>query len=675
MIVTYDQFDYTWFRFLDDQPRKRGNQGSRQKYYYKDVVTAFDIETTRIPEIEQAVMYIWQWQFGEKCTVIGRTWYELREFMRKLRECMNSSQRLWIAVHNLSYEFQFLAGFYPFDADEVFAVDNRKILKCSMYDNAFEYHCSYLHSNMSLLKYMQSVGVENEKLEGYDYSKQRYWYTELSEFELRYCVNDVKGLVQAITKEMERDGDNLYTIPLTSTGYVRRDIKKAMEDVRHTLVRDILPDYKVYKLLREEFRGGNTHANRFYVSSGEWDVIVSMGHSADRSSAYPDDVCNDLVPMSAFFYISDLDLDTLEDLIGRRGRAVVFRCIIRDLRLKDPYWPVPYLSKSKCRNVHPDAQIDNGRVLSCSYLETTINDIDLHILMEEYDFNLEPLDGAHARYGPMPEPIRKVTIDYYKRKTELKGVKGEEYYYTKAKNKLNSIYGCMAQDPVKADILFEAGTFQLDSAKSEEELLRKHNQNAVLPYQWGCWITSWSRLKLEAGIRLAHEQGEFLYCDTDSIKYLGNVNFDEFNRLAIAASLSSGAYAADPTGKIHYMGVYEQEEDMLRFKTLGAKKYAYEDMDGNLHITIAGVNKKKGAAELEAAGGLEALVDGYCFREAGGTESIYNDFPEINRWRTPEGDEIRITRNVVIKDTTKTIGLTEEYKDLLTRCRRNYIDI
>ena len=121
------------------------------------------------------------------------------------------------------------------------------------------------------------------------------------------------------------------------------------------------------------------------------------------------------------------------------------------------------------------------------------------------------------------------------------------------------------------------------------------------------------------------------------------------------------------------MGVFEPDKTFKRFKTLGAKKYAYEDDDG-LHITIAGVNKKKGATELAAAGGLDALHDGFIFREAGGTESVYNDQIEQKRWQTPAG-EVYITRNVVIRNTTKTIGLTQEYKDLLQNCRRVNIDI
>ena len=64
---------------------------------------------------------------------------------------------------------------------------------------------------------------------------------------------------------MERDGDDLYTIPLTNTGYVRRDVKKAMKSYGYNRIQKLLPDYETYKLLRQAFRGGNTHANRYFA--------------------------------------------------------------------------------------------------------------------------------------------------------------------------------------------------------------------------------------------------------------------------------------------------------------------------------------------------------------------------------------------------------------------------
>lgn len=80
---------------------------------------------------------------------------------------------------------------------------------------------------------------------------------------------------------MNLDDDNLYTFPLTSTGYVRRDAKKAMRDISHMFVRNQLPDFYTYRMLREAFRGGNTHANRYYAG-----VVLHGYKSADRSSSY-----------------------------------------------------------------------------------------------------------------------------------------------------------------------------------------------------------------------------------------------------------------------------------------------------------------------------------------------------------------------------------------------------
>ena len=72
--------------------------------------------------------------------------------------------------------------------------------------------------------------VEHTKLSGekFDYSKKRYPWTELTDYELQYSVNDTIGLLEAMYKRMILSEDNLYTLPLTSTGYVRRVTKKAM---------------------------------------------------------------------------------------------------------------------------------------------------------------------------------------------------------------------------------------------------------------------------------------------------------------------------------------------------------------------------------------------------------------------------------------------------------------
>ena len=102
---------------------------------------------------------------------------------------------------------------------------------------------------MSLDAFTHKMGVPDAKLHDFDYSIVRYPWTALTPEELDYCINDVKGLVQALKKEMTMDGDTLYTIPLTSTGYVRRDCKKAMENFNHVQLAEMFPDASVFKLL------------------------------------------------------------------------------------------------------------------------------------------------------------------------------------------------------------------------------------------------------------------------------------------------------------------------------------------------------------------------------------------------------------------------------------------
>ena len=153
-----------------------------------DLVCAFDIETSTLPDIEEAIMYIWQFQIDDIVTVFGRTWEEYFFFLRKIKGEIGA-RLLCIYVHNLSFEFQFLKGLYDFQPDEVFAVDSRKILKCTMWDT-FEYRCSYLHSNMSLAAFTSKMGVEDAKLDDFDYDKLRYPWTELSERELLYCMSE-----------------------------------------------------------------------------------------------------------------------------------------------------------------------------------------------------------------------------------------------------------------------------------------------------------------------------------------------------------------------------------------------------------------------------------------------------------------------------------------------------
>lgn len=216
------------------------------------------------------------------------------------------------------------------------------------------------------------------------------------------------------------------------------------------------------------------------------------------------------------------------------------------------------------------------------------------------------------------------------------------------------------QDPVKARILFEDLGYVLDNTKSLEEIHERKKNIAFTEYQYGVWTTCWARYSLQAGIDKCGDQ--LVYCDTDSCKYLGEVDFSDYNEERIEECMASGSWAVDRKGIAHYMGVYEDDGSYLRFVTLGAKKYAYEDESG-LHITVSGVGKAAGAKELEKAGGLEAFQPGFVFHNTGKTESVYND--ENGKIVKIDGHLVKLTRNVVIRDVDYTLQISGDYAELL----------
>lgn len=677
-IYNIDNFPYQIFKNVNRVKRSKGNQSTKSKQIYLDLICAFDIETSTIPDIEQSFMYIWQFQVDSFGTVIGRTWEDYIDFLSRVWAQMEDNEYLFIGVHNLSFEFQFLKGIYPFKQNEVFATDSRKVARCTMYDH-FEYRCTLFLSNMSLDKWLQSLKVEHKKLDGdkFNYKKLRFSDTVLSDYELEYCINDVRGLVEALRKTMQSDRDTFYTIPMTSTGYVRRDVKEAMRLCNKQKLRLENPDLSLYKALRRAMRGGDTHANRYFSD----EYITGDIEGADEVSAYIAVIMCDRVPRAGWNEIHMPSDETMRKIVYQ-DKAFLADIVLYDVKLKDISHGVPYIAKAKCDS-YQDIIEDNGRILEAKWIALTVTDVDLiDIIQDEYEIGgIDYLHCWYSEYGFIPYEIRKTVMKYYTEKTQLKGVKSTpefdaEYYYGKAKNKLNSIYGLMAQDPIRQNIYYKDNgankcPFDLEPLDNDtmQSKLDDANKWPFVMYAWGCWITANARRRLHLMIREVHNKGcDFLYCDTDSVYYRGHLDMTEINERLRQEAIEHKAYAKDRNGKTYYMGLWDLEhiDDTLitEFKTMGAKKYVYREKNGKLTCTISGVNKKKGAKELEKYGGVPAFHEGFIFTEAGGNELKYND--HINDWIDIDGHNIHITDNVCIKDSTYTVTLSPNYARLLS---------
>ena len=290
------------------------------KFEYLDCICAFDIETSRLKDIDNSFMYIWQFNINGDVLITGRTWQQYKDLLEYINTCMHDisdNLRLVVLVHNLSYEFQFLKGIFHYQNDEVFAMDNRKVLRV-VHDN-IEYRCTYIHSNLSLDKYYKKFNIPVKKLDGkkFNYNKLRYPWTKLSDYEYQYCINDVLGLPLVYRKEMQMEDDDLYSIPLTSTGYVRRDARNAMKSVSRTWLTKQLPSLDVLLLLQKAFRGGDTHANRYYANAVLDDII-----SYDFSSDYPACIVTEKYPCGKWRKWDDMSMEEYIKQVYTRSATI-----------------------------------------------------------------------------------------------------------------------------------------------------------------------------------------------------------------------------------------------------------------------------------------------------------------------------------------------------------------
>lgn len=655
----------------------KAKKPSMKANYYVNVMSAFDIETTRLDLSDSpaehdyhAFMYVWQWQLGDN-TIIGRNWSSFEILINLLSnalyeiaedQSLPEIPRMVCWIHNAAHEFAFLSGVYHFKPEEGFYREVRKPIWFSM-NKCIEFRCSYLQTNMGLRKLTKQYGVQ-EKLSGqrFDYDRIRFPWTDLSEYELEYAVTDVRSLVEVMRIRMEKDGDTLQTIPLTSTGYVRRDVRRALQPL-FLQIRDILPDEDQYRLLRKAFRGGNTHCNK--AKSGK---ILQNVYSYDMASCYPAMQLTKQYPMSKFRWLDDrLSLDRILRFL-KLNYAVVGLYEFTNIRLKKKSTPIPYLSLARTESV--GFRCDNGRLLYADFSRMALTEIDLEIVLAQYDYDLIDVKSAMvAQKGYLPEEYKEVIRKYYHNKTYLKGTQDpdEQYLYQKDKEKLNAIYGMSAQDPIHADVKYDDGVWTVSGYDRPKEEIEKTLLKAKFPYQWGVYTTAYARQALQEGIDLAGKQ--MVYCDTDSIKTEGPVDIEIINGYRRKLAKAYGGVEKDRKGIDHYIGIFEYEGTYNRFISCGAKRYAYEQ-DGHMSITVAGVTKEVDEETgipfaVEELGCLENFHEGMKWIRAGGIAAVYNDHDDFMYTDPESGQQLHIGKNVALVPSTYEMTFESDYRKLL----------
>lgn len=681
----------------------------KKTYLFKTAFMSIDTETTSLapgtdinPLPEQWLSFVYLYQVRMLgANFVFRTDEDFASFIQCCSDRLEKRGIMMIAyVHNLSFEWQFLkTRLDNIDRESVFALQSRRIAKFRT--GNIEWRDSYLLSNMSLEKFAENYADQSAQKdkELIDYEVPRFPWSDLEPETLYYSLMDVISLEASVTALMEREQDTLKTIPMTNTGYVRRSCRLAClggqtkkyrtpEEkkeyqkfylYRHMFLKTQL-SVEQYNILCAAFRGGNTHANRFL--SGKIlpfpEDEQEIGH-ADFASSYPAQlICSGEFPMGRLMECAG-SLQTIADIdYYCKKYWVVIKAVFVDAELKNPYaTKCPYIPLAKAkRETNKTGIYDNGRVISQpGGMVYAFLGIEWPIIKAQYSAKIKVIEAYYCPKGYLPLQLRQTCFEWYKKKTELKGVEGSEYEYMKSKNRVNSVYGMMVEHIVK-DILTVNDDLTITGRKAEpdealEQLERFYSpmQQKFLAFQWGVTITALARAEHMRLVKICGD--DFIYGDTDSVFYLNPskhaAEIEQYNTIWKQYITSCGCEYSARTkkGSLQILGVADQEPGIKRFITYGAKKYALET-DKGIEITVAGVPKKAGAALL---GKLENFKPGFVFLVGDDADADarrnwkktlhYHDESDLTL--QIDGHALRIRSGIALSRAPYELDITDEY--------------
>ena len=441
------------FPILELEKRGRGRKGKTADYF--DAIITIDTETSKLTHFEQIgkgknaqsiemVDGVWMYQWAiDFCgdIVAGRTAQELIQFLRAAYDHykLDAQHRMVFFIHNLGFDSVFLLnGLWEiFEGDvKIFATGQRRPVKITC-GKGLELRCSYKLVNKSLAAWCEDVKPEHKKLVGeIDYNVIRTPGSELSSSDWDYMINDV--VCQRECLEDLLQNEKLRTIPMTSTGFVRRAMRNASKkDKRwHQQFIDTLPTARQYQTMNRAFVGGYTHCNSFAL--GIWHDVRSF----DAASLYPAVLATEKYPVGKWRWRNIWKLDDLDRLCADKYVCTIVDIYFDNLRLKDMYTWNPYISASRA-DIKGKALLDNGKLISAKSLRISITEIDYGIIMEQYSFDwCAVISVMECPKKPLPAWFTDAMRKWYADKTLLKGVDNvvDKRRYIESKQRLNAIY-------------------------------------------------------------------------------------------------------------------------------------------------------------------------------------------------------------------------------------------
>lgn len=589
-------------------------------YYETKAVTTRDgnLSYKKLLKYNPVENYVVAWTISMRAygmniaTLYGNTPEEFVECIAIIQDAL-PGEETYFYWHNMSYDWVFVRKhmFTKFGhPDKQLNTKSHYPIYIRWDNSHIVFRDSLILSQRKLEKWADDLNVAHKKAVGkWNYDKIRSQLGYFTRNEMDYIECDTLAGVECIDETMKALKKHIYSMPYTATGIPREEVRKVGKKfgARQTFLSMVL-EYEQYIKATKLYHGGYTHANRYLI-----DRIILNVICRDFSSSYPYVMLSEKYPMEKFMSYDDCSMSEIVNMADKY--AFMFKLIMVEPELINKHEPMPALQFSKCTKcINPI--LDNGRILKADYIEIYLNEIDLSIIQEQYKPKRHiccEVEVASKDY--LPRWFTDYVYKLYSDKCTLKH--GDPVLYSIAKAKLNSLYGMCVQKSLKENIVenYKNGEYGVEQPidpttlepLTEEQQYTKYieNNNSVLPYQWGVWVTSYAMRNLfDLAKCCIDENGEnhFCYSDTDSIyaNYWNDEKINTYND-KVLQKLKLNSY--EPVlyngeeftpGKAEFDGAYSE------FKVLGAKRYCCRYANdprnkkknwGKLKITVAGVPK------------------------------------------------------------------------------------
>lgn len=562
---------------------------------YVKVGSGFDIETSKVNHEGKDYAYCYHWQFGiNKISFMGRSLTSLYAFMKLVVEIIKYTKpkaKLLVLDANLGYEWQFCKRYWQrMGITDLFAKEKRNPIYIEVAKTFVFREVLGLFGHSLAEIAVNYCGME--KLIGdLDYSKIRLSSTEIKKEEIGYCVRDVEILVKLGEKIFDTYYGQNPSMPFTSTGIVRAEIKKALGanlKEERKRIESLMPEEWEYELFRTKlFKGGICGTNILLM-----DRILTDVAGADITSDYPFQMLTKKFPVGGTTRCKPSEFMTENIPYIAWVRFHKFKS-----RTSHALMSAHKLMNKEESSKSKETVLDNNRIQYLEFAELVINDIEFESLKKAYKW--EHMTVMHCwkfeqGYAMLPPHIRKTVISWYLKKEKLKADFSDTQEYRDAKAFVNSIFGMMCTALYLED-------FELDEDECDIVGVRNNSYKECCKYlflspYWGFWITSHARAMLMDVI--CRFPSIIIQYDTDSVYFRDNGSkesielkkyLNSFNKLRMAKNLA--LFLNDEHMKT--IGTWEIDKPYKRFKGLGSKRYMYEKQNGTIKCVVAGCRKSK----------------------------------------------------------------------------------